>query len=254
VSHVSKNQIEPLADAVAEAQRVVEAADERDLTVRIIGGTAINLHGETAREEPFKRGYRDVDFVGVREEESEIIDLMTDLGYEANERFNTMRRFRLEFTDPVNERKADYIIDRFDFCHQWDLRDRIEKDHPTVPIEDLLLSKLQIVEVSDRDVRDMIAMLADHPVQEGEDTETIDPTYIAGLCSRDWGLCKTVTMSLDRVGEYVADNDLPLDEDTIESRLDDLKEGIENRPKSLRWKLRSIVGERKQWYKRPELG
>lgn len=248
------NRSEPLADAVEEGQRVIEAADDRDLTVRLIGGTAINRHSETARVEPFKRGYRDVDFVGRREEEDEIVELMTDLGYEANERFNTMRRFRLEFTDPVNERKADYIIDKFDFCHQWSLRDRIEEDHPTIPIEDLLLSKLQIVEVSDRDVRDMIAMLADHPVRETDDTESIDPTYIAGLCSRDWGLWKTVTMSLDRIEEYVENNDLSLDESEIQSRIEDLRAAIEGQPKSMKWKLRSVIGEHKQWYKRPELG
>jgi predicted transcriptional regulator len=245
---------DPLPDAVEEGQRVVDAADERGLTVRLIGGTAINRHAQAAREEPFKRGYRDVDFVGTRQEEDELVELMTDLGYEENERFNTMRRFRLEFVDPVNERKADYILDRFEFCHEWDLSDRLELDHPTIPIEDLLLSKLQIVEVSDRDVRDILAMLTDHPVSEADDTEAIDPSYISGLCSGDWGLYKTVTMSLERVDDYVSNNEFPVVEATIESRIEALDTAIEEQPKSFRWKLRSLVGERKQWYKRPELG
>lgn len=248
------SETEPLSDAVEEAHRVVEAADDLGLTVRLIGGTAINTHTPAAREEPFKRGYRDVDFVGTRAEEDELVDLMTDLGYEANTRFNTMRRFRLEFADPANERKADYILDRFDFCHQWDLNGRLEQDHPTLPIEDLLLSKLQIVEVSDRDVRDILAMLTDHPVSTDEDPEAIDPSYIAGLCSTDWGLYKTVTMSLDRVDDYLEDDELPVDEETLEGRIDALRRAIEDRPKSMRWKLRSLVGEHKQWYKRPELG
>lgn len=248
------SQTEPLSDPIEESQRVIEAADEAGLTVRLIGGTAIYQHAETAREEPFKRGYRDVDFVATREEEDDVVDLMVELGYDANERFNTMRRFRLEFFDPVNERKADYIVNRFDFCHTWDLRDRIDRDHPTIPIEDLLLSKLQIVEVSDRDVRDIVAMIADHPVEVTEDTESIDPDYIADLCSGDWGLFKTVTMSLDRVEEYVGDNDLPLDQQRLSSRVEKLRSTIEDRPKTVRWKLRSLIGERKQWYKKPELG
>lgn len=244
----------PLEDPIEEGRRVIDAADERDLTVRQIGGTAIYEHAETAREEPFKRGYRDVDFVGTKAEEQEVVTLMVDLGYDANKRFNTMRSYRLEFNDRENERKCDYILDSFDFCHQWSLRERIELDHPTVPIEDLLLSKLQIVEVSDRDVRDMIAMMNDHPVESGNDTEHIDPEYVAGLCEGDWGLYKTTTMSIDRVEEYIANNDLPLDEATIQARLDALRTEIETRPKTLRWKLRSILGERKQWYNRPELG
>ncbi|MFC6874256.1 hypothetical protein [Halobellus marinus] len=249
------SQTEPRSDPVKEAKRVVETADDRDLTVRMIGGTAINRHAETAREEPFKRGYRDVDFVIRREEEDETVEMMEELGYEPSERFNTMRRFRLEFTDPVNERKADYIIDRFDFCHTWSLRDRIDEDYPTVPIEDLLLSKLQIVEVSDRDVRDIIAMLTDHPIESGaDDTEIINSEYIADLLGGDWGLWRTVTYSLDRVQEYVDSNDLPVDESELDSRMEALRDEIDDHPKSLRWKLRSIVGEHKQWYKQPELG
>jgi hypothetical protein len=248
------SQTTPLEDPIEEGRRVIDAADENELTVRQIGGTAIYEHAETAREEPFKRGYRDVDFVGTRGEEDELIDLMMNLGYDENRRFNMMRTYRLEFQDEENGRKCDYILDKFDFCHQWSLSERIEEDHPTVPIEDLLMSKLQIVEVSDRDVRDMIAMVSDHPVESDGDTEHIDPEYVAGLCEGDWGLYKTTTMSIDRIEEYITNNDLPLDEVAIAERLDALRNEIETRPKTLRWKLRSMVGERKQWYNRPELG
>lgn len=244
----------PLEDPIEEGRRVIDAADENSITVRQIGGTAIYEHAETSHEEPFKRGYRDVDFVGTKAEEDELVEFMVDLGYAANRRFNTMRNYRLEFQDEENERKCDYILDKFDFCHQWSLSERIEEDYPTVPIEDLLMSKLQIVEVSDRDVRDMVAMVNDHPVESGDSTETIDPEYVAGLCEGDWGLYKTTTMSIDRIKEYLANNDLPLDEATIAERLDTLRNEIETRPKTLRWKLRSMIGERKQWYNRPELG
>jgi hypothetical protein len=250
---IDVSEPELLTDPIEEGQRVLDEGEKRDLTVRLIGGTAIYQHSEAARNE-FKRDYRDVDFVGYRSEEDELVELMKDLGYKSKERFNTMRRFRLEFLDSVNERKADYILDRFDFCHQWDLSDRLEKDAPTIPIEDLLLSKLQIFEPSDRDVRDILAMLTDHPVEAGDDTETIDPTYVSELTSSDWGLYKTVTMSLDRVEEHVENNDLPVEEEPIEGRVGKLQDAIEERPKSLRWKLRSIIGERKKWYKQPELG
>jgi hypothetical protein len=248
---VSENEL--LADPLEEARRVVEAAEERDLGVRQIGGTAVRAHSETAGVDPFKRGYRDVDFVGTREEESTIIDLMEELGYSSNNRFNTMHRYRLEFHDEVNDRKADYCIDKFRFCHEWSLRDRVEADYPTIPIEDLLLSKLQIVEASDRDVRDIIAMLADHPVKPGDDPEQIDPSYIAGLTRRKWGLYNTVTNSLERVAAFVASNDLPIDENELVDRVDHLRSAIEESSKTIRWKLRSIIGERKQWYRRPEL-
>lgn len=252
VAHVTDTT--PLADPIEEGERVIQAADEAGLTVRLIGGTAVWTHAETMREEPFAREYRDVDFVGMREDRDDIIDLMQELGYTANRRFNTMRRYRLEFFDEENDRKADYCIDRFEFCHDWGLRDRIELDHPTLPIEDLLLSKLQIYEPSDRDVRDIIAMLNDHPVKPAPDTEVIDPRYPAELCAEDWGLTKTVSMSMDRVEGYLAHNDLPIAHDPVRERLDRLRTAVEEEPKSLRWKLRSVIGERKKWYKEPELG
>ena len=243
----------PLSDPVEEGRRVVETARDEGLTVRQIGGTANYEQSETARESPFKRPYRDVDFVGVREEESDIVDLMVDLGYEPNERFNTMRPNRLEFTDQENERKADYIIDKFRFSHEWNLRGRVEKGYPTVPIEDLLLSKLQIAEISDRDIRDIIAMVNDHEVEAGPDAEGINAEYVADLCSGDWGLYKTTTMNMEKVRDYVEDNSLPVDNDTIDARLRSLRASIEEAPKSLRWQLRAVIGERKRWYRRPEL-
>lgn len=232
---------------------MVEAADDQGLTVRQIGGTAVRAHSETAGIEPFERGYRDVDFVGTREDESAIVEMMESLGYDSNNRFNTMHRYRLEFYDEANDRKADYCIDKFRFCHAWSLRGRLDADYPTVPIEDLLLSKLQIYEASDRDLRDMIAMLADHPVQNSDDADHLDPTYVADLCGSDWGLYKTVTTNLDRVDSYVSSADLPIENATLLDRVDALRTAIADRSKSLRWKLRSLVGERKQWYRRPEL-
>lgn len=243
----------PLADPAEEGNRVVEAANERALTVRKIGGTAIYDRSETARVEPFKRPYRDVDFVGYRSEESALEDFMVELGYEANQRFNTMRPYRLEFVDPENERKADFILDRFRFSHEWSLKGRLEIHETTVPIEDLLLSKLQIAEISDRDMRDIIALLNDHEVAADGGESVVDPDYVADLCRSDWGLSKTLTINLEKVREYLRENDLPVDTAAIDERLSTLETLIEDVPKTLKWKLRSLIGERKRWYRRPEL-
>lgn len=243
----------PHGDPIEEGRRVIEEAQRRDLTVKLIGGTAIREHTDVMTEEPFDREYRDVDFVSTREDKKDVIEMMVDLGYNERERVNKMQRYRLEFHDPENDRKADYVIDTFQFSHEWPLRDRVEVDHPTVPIEDLLLSKLQIFEISDRDVRDVIAMLSEHSVEGSDDNERIDPGYIAGRCSTDWGLYKTTTTNLDRTERYLEGNEFPIDEDTVSNRIQRLRREIQERPKSIKWKLRSVIGERKRWYKRPEL-
>lgn len=243
----------PLEDPVAEAHRVYRAAREADVTVRLMGGIAIREHSDTATEAPFEREYRDVDFVSIHEDRKDVIELMMDLGYENNERLNQMHRFRLEFYDRVNERKADYIIDRFEFCHKWSLRHRIDEDAPTLPIEDLLLSKLQIVEISPRDLRDIIVMLHDHPVDQTPDTDAIDPRYFVDLCRTDWGLYKTTTMNLDRVDDYLDSHALPIDAEPLYAKTDRIRSAIEDGTKTWRWKLRAIIGERRKWYDQPEL-
>jgi hypothetical protein len=241
----------PLKDPIEEASRLLEEAKKRNLTIRLIGGLAIFYHCKTAGREPFKRGYRDIDFVGLKSQSAGINQFMKDLGYEPNERYNIVRTHRAMYFDLDNEREIDYLLDIFEMCHRWDLRQRLKVDYPTIPIEDLLLSKLQIVEVSERDIKDTIAILADHPLGGG-DPERIDPEYIANLCSEEWGLYKTVTMSVNRIKNYLAEVKLPIDVKEIQNRLDELLAKIEQHPKSTRWKLRSLLGEKTKWYEMPE--
>jgi len=238
-------------DPIMEAERLIEEARKRGLTIRLIGGLAIWHHCQTARKEPFKRSYRDIDFAGLKSQFSDINQFMKDMGYVPNERYNIVRINRAMYFDLENNREIDYILDFFEMCHRWDLRQRLGVDYPTIPLEDLLLSKLQIVEASERDVKDTISLLNDHPLGVG-DTERIDPDYIADLCGKDWGLNKTVTMSIHRAKNYLAGVKLPIDVEAIQSKLDELHAKIEEHPKSSRWKLRSLLGEKVGWYLTPE--
>lgn len=241
----------PERDPIKEARRLLENAKKRHLTIRLMGGLAIWYHCKTARKEPFKRDYRDIDLVGLKSQFADLNQFMKDMGYVPNERYNIVRIHRAMYFDLENNREVDYLLDLFEMCHRWDLRRRLNVDYPTIPLEDLLLSKLQIVEVSERDIKDMIVTMADHPLGDG-DTERIDPEYIADLCSKDWGLNKTVTMSINRIKNYLAGVKLPIDVEAIQSQLDELHAKIEQHPKSTRWKLRSLLGEKVRWYETPD--
>jgi len=241
----------PERDPIEEAKRLLEYAKKRGLAIRLIGGLAIWHHCKTARKEPFKRDYRDIDFVGLKKQFNEINQFMKDMGYVPNERYNIVRIHRAMYFDQENDREVDFLLDFFEMCHRWDLKQRLRVDYPTIPLEDLLLSKLQIVEASERDIKDTIAILADHPLGEG-DTESIDPGYIADLCSKDWGLNKTIIISLNRIRNYLVRAKLPIDVEAIQGKLDELRAKIEQYPKSTKWKLRSLLGEKIKWYETPE--
>ena len=62
-------------------------------------------------------------------------------------------------------------------------------------LTDLLLSKLQVYETNERDLKDAAGLLIDCE---------IDCDYVATLLGRDWGWWRTVTEVSDRLREYSA--------------------------------------------------
>jgi hypothetical protein len=242
----------PLADQKAEARRLVEGARQQGVTLRLIGGLAIRQHCTIL---PFcERDYSDIDVVGLKAERHQIQDAFVELGYQPNERFNALHGdTRLEFIDPVNDRHVDVFLDTFGMDHYIDLRHRLAIDDYTIPLSDLLLSKLQIVRLNEKDVRDILTLLKDCDVGHQDAPGVINVDYIIDLCSCDWGLWKTLTTNVDKVLERMGDYALTAEEQArIRERLATLKEMLVEAPKCLRWKLRDVVGERLQWYNVPE--
>ena len=144
----------------------------------------------------------------------------------------------------------DVFFDKLDFCHviSWD--GRLEVDKPTIPLSEMLLEKMQIVKINEKDVVDTIMLLLEHPLGN-RDQETINMAYIAKLCANDWGLWRTTTMNLDKVGR-LAVGYAQLEEEQKSQVVDQVKKAIETidaEPKSMAWRIRSRVGDRVKWYK-----
>jgi len=74
--------------------------------------------------------------------------------------------------------------------------------------------------------------------------------YLARLLSQDWGLYRTLQINTQRIRE--AAKDLAVANEVVGQRLDELWQRIDAQPKSLKWKLRSRVGDRVSWYELPE--
>jgi hypothetical protein len=115
-----------------------------------------------------------------------------------------------------------------------------------------MLTKLQIIEVNEKDIRDTMLLFHGHPIADN-DNGAVNGAQIAQLCASDWGLWRTITANLERCRTHVGDYELPdADRERIHGRFDELLERIEAEPKSRGWKLRAKVGERKRWYDLPE--
>src|SRR6266852_2618975 len=168
----------PVADVIAEAERITAAARALKVPIKLVGGAAVNLHSRSAREAPLKRKYGDLDFVAASKQRQAAEKLFESLGYQGDRRCNTLNGHqRLLYLDPVNGRQIDIFIDRMRMCHVIELADRLGGDDPCLTPADLLLSKLQVFEVNMKDLVDSIALLLDHPIADHDD-DAINGTYL----------------------------------------------------------------------------
>jgi len=172
------------------------------------------------------------------------------LGYvEARDVYINSEGRRAIFHHPLSRIHLDVFYDRLEFCHVIPLAGRLEADVPTLPLAELLLSKLQIVKLNEKDVIDTILLLLDHPLGDG-DADTIDVGRIAALCADDWGLWRTLTMNLKKTAALAASY-AQLSDDRRARAADQvarLKQAIDAVPKSFGWRMRDRVGDRRQWW------
>ena len=136
-------------------------------------------------------------------------------GYVPNRTFNAMHGARrMLFYDEANGRQLDVFVNTFEMCHVLPVGEHLERDPVTVPLADLLLTKLQIVTLDAKDRSDAYALLLEHELGSGE-VECIDAARIADLCARDWGLYRTLQINLERLGGALADSGLRDDEQRV---------------------------------------
>jgi len=237
-----------------KALKIIEEGERRGATIRLIGGLAIYYHSPTARSENLSRIYGDIDLFGLSSQTKIIRKLMESLGYKPHERFNALHgERRLLYFDEYDALKIDFLLDYFEMCHKIDLRSRLRIDNVTIPLADLLLTKLQIVELNEKDIKDIIALLIDHELSDKEENDKINIKYIANLCSNDWGLQRTIEITLDRISEWVNQSSLHEEhKEIVISKVGNIKAKIDAEPKTLKWKIREKIGERVRWYEIPE--
>jgi hypothetical protein len=243
-----------LDDVVAEARRVLAEADQRSVLVRLLGGVAIRLRAGDAVQESLRREYMDIDLVTQKRASESVQRLLVDVGYTPDKQFNTLYGDRrMLFFDLPHDRQLDVFIDTFSMCHTIPLSDRISVEPTTIPLAELLLTKLQVVELNEKDLVDILTLFAHHTVGDEDSATTINARRVAALCASDWGLWRTTKMNIMRVHEAAARYPLSgAERETIELRASNLWARIEAEPKTRRWRMRDRIGDRKRWYEEPE--
>jgi hypothetical protein len=242
-------------EAFDQAVAVVTEANNRGVPLKLLGGQAVRLlcplFPHRARVD------QDMDFASVASAKRGVIDFLGELGFLGDQRFNTLHGDRqMYFTTPDGKTTVDVIVDRLHMCHVLDFRDRIDRMPHTLDVTDLLLSKLQIVELNRKDVHDLLHLLSAYEVREGDEPGTIGLDRVCKIVGEDWGWWRTATGNLDKLvqlggGEH---SDLIPDARNFDpiAQAGRIHEYADSCKKSLKWKLRSKVGDRVQWYELPE--
>jgi hypothetical protein len=242
-------------DQLGRTIDLIAAASEEGVPLRLIGGLAVRYLCPSFP--PRSREDQDVDLASVSRARSRLTAVLASHGYVPDKEFNALYGHKQMYFRSSDEGWAlDVVLDRLDMCHVLDFRDRIERMPFTLDVMDLLLSKLQIVEINEKDLQDVLYLLAAFPVEEGDEPGTIGPVRLCDIVCHDWGWWRTITGNLDRITSLSPEDrahlippGAPFDPVEQAARL---RREAEETPKTLRWKLRSKVGERVQWYELPE--
>jgi len=239
-----------------EARRIVDSGDSKALILRVMGACAVRLHSPKFEHlhHTLERTLSDLDFAAYSKQAQDVRGLFVDMGYTPNERVNALLEGKRQiYLDKERGWTADVFFDRLEMCHTIDFRGRLKLDYPTITLSDILLEKMQIVALAEKDIKDTIVLLREHLVGE-EEKETVNCGYIAKLLADDWGFYHTTTTNLGKVRNFLSELTTLTEQDRedVTSKINETLKRVEAEPKTLRWRMRARVGTSRKWYREVE--
>ncbi len=240
-------------DAKLEVERIIQAGEDEGVRLRVLGGLAVYLACPSAvTHHHLKRVYADIDLVGLGKDGPLLGKFFTKLGYEPDQRFNALHgQSRMIFYNPQDGSHVDIFLDRFQMCHKLNLKNRLLGGYLTLTLIDLLITKIQIVEINEKDLRDILSILLDHEPGH-ESPNCLDLDYLIGLTSQDWGLYTTSSDNFVKVRTHLPEYLDETESEIVTKRIDQIVQSMQSAPKSLRWKARAKIGRHLPWYDLPD--
>jgi hypothetical protein len=241
------------AEFEAEADRLLALARDAGVTLRLLGAVAFarRCPNHAYLREQLGRHFTDIDFAAYGREAPEIRRMFASAGYSEDPQvYVDSEGSRLVAEHAGIGMHIDVFLDKLEFCHTVLWKGRLELEPETIPLAELLLQKMQIVEINEKDLIDTITLLLEFPLGDSDDG-TINIDRVARICAKDWGWWRTLTMNLDKVRQ-MAEHYEQLTEDETRRVAEQVRaalDRIEAEPKSMSWRLRAKIGDRKKWYR-----
>jgi len=239
------------SDPLPEATALAEGAARTGIGLKLLGGLAVRVL--CPDYPPRLRRDQDIDFACLSKERKKVATYLTDSGCQADRMFNNLNGDRQMYFVAPSGRPIDVMVDRLTMCHTLDLRPAFGRQRLTVDAIDVLLSKLQIVELNEKDARDIVYMLSALPL--GGTGVSLDTDRYGKLLGADWGWWRTVTGNLAKLPGVIAEKPELVPANAAydpREQIQRLSQLAADAPKSVKWRLRSNVGDRVRWYELPE--
>ncbi len=241
---------------IDEAKVLVEEAGRRNLILRVMGGMGIYLHSLSFEDLWRKlarlgnRVFTDIDFVAYGKQRNELYKFVQGRGYKTDPRFlyqfGKTRHIFFAGRVPM----VEIFYDQLEMNHTVPYAGRLEADSPTTPLGELMLQKLQVVKINEKDIKDLIVLIRAHEVGE-DDRDKINLRVFDSIgIESDWGWYYTATMNLNKVKKSAGEYTQLADEDraVVHQRVDRMLAYIDQKPKTFKWKMRAKVGTKTMWY------
>jgi hypothetical protein len=250
----SPNIVERNEALKKEGLRIITEGNKRGFHLRLLGAIAFQTHCPKYNYLTLKlrRMLSDVDFAGYAKENAQVVGMMRELGYADQPMITALWGDRRTVWDhKSNGTHVDIFFEKLEMNHDIPFVNRLDLEPFTIPLADMLLEKMQIVHINEKDIIDTIMLLREHEIGEGNMPETIDAQYIATLLSKDWGFYYTFTTNLARVQEKVTNTQELGEDDRIDvgKKIRTLSDILEKQPKTFGWKMRAKIGTKNKWYK-----
>ena len=239
---------------VDEALALVRDAEAKGIRLRILGSIAYRLQCPNNLHlfEDTKRVLTDVDFGAEKKQNKAIREFLIARDYVPDEGvYMASEGSRHVYLHKETNLNVDVFADELYFCHRIPFKNRLDLDSPTICTTDLLLEKMQIVEINLKDFKDTIVLMLEHPLSHQQSgPKSIDTDYIVDMLRRDWGFYHTFTTNLKRVPAHLSEfPSMKKEEHTVvRTRIDELLKVLDEAPKTLGWKMRAKIGTRRIWY------
>jgi hypothetical protein len=238
-----------------DCECIMNHASQLKTNLKLLGGWAIHYTSQLPDEIDLilSRKPNDIDVIGLRKEKHQIYEVLKSCGYEPDEKFNAFNGdFRLLF------HKGDVLLDvflnEFSMCQDIDMTDRLVNNYPTISVDDLLLTKVQIIEINEKDLKDILRLVGANKINaDGSNYNDINLSFIEKMTGENYGFYRSYLQNMRKAMDYL--HTLEMDPDVkkeIEDKIKKILDATENSKKSIKWKMRAKIGDSMPWYKLPE--